>query len=75
MSTKRYDLEQQEQIARMSIEGGKSGNQIAAELGINKNSVYKWRGRDESARAKAEAELLRVKGYTRNLGRAMAQDV
>lgn len=42
MSTKRYDLEQQEQIARMSIEGGKSGNQIAAELGINKNSVYKW---------------------------------
>ncbi len=42
MSAKRYDLEQQEQIARMSTEGGKSGNPIAAELGINKNSVYKW---------------------------------
>jgi len=42
MSAKRYDLEQQEQIARMSLEGGKSGNQIAEELGINKNSVYKW---------------------------------
>lgn len=42
MSAKRYDLEQQEQIARMSIGGGKSGNQIAEELGINKNSGYKW---------------------------------
>lgn len=40
MSTKRYDFEQQEQIAKMSIEGGKSGNQIATELGINKSSVY-----------------------------------
>ncbi len=26
----------------MSIEGGKSGNQIAEELGVNKNSVYRW---------------------------------
>jgi DNA-binding CsgD family transcriptional regulator len=40
MSAKRYDLEQQEQIARMVVEGGKSGNQISEELGINRNSVY-----------------------------------
>jgi transposase-like protein len=39
MSAKRYDLEQKEQIARMSIEGGKSGIQLAEELGINKNSI------------------------------------
>lgn len=42
MSAKRYDLEQQEQIARMAIEGGKSGNEIADEHEINKDSVYKW---------------------------------
>ncbi len=29
-------------ILDTTIEDGKSGNQIATELGINKNSVYKW---------------------------------
>ena len=38
----KYSSEMKEQTIRYILEGGKSGNEVARELGIDKNTISRW---------------------------------
>ena len=43
MSRKRYSAEFKQEAVNMVLRGGKRPREVAAELGLNENMLYRWR--------------------------------
>lgn len=56
MGKERYTQEFKEQAVKLSYESGKSVPELAADLGIAKNMLYRWRREYEEGQAEGSAK-------------------
>ena len=76
MKRRQYTEEYKEEAVRLALESGKPKAQVARELGLNENLLYKWIDKHEHARAnglsvpaynKEQEELRRLQAQVKQL--------